>query len=203
MNEWRVRHEGSHSAAASNPAEIARGLRDGVWLPTDEVYGPHDKAWIALESHPQFEEIAFELEPEIEKPDDTHLDMNPLIDVCLVLLIFFILTVTYDSLRRAIEVPPEKSDEKGKAVQVKPEEIRDRTFKVAAYMDGDSPVVLIEGTKVLPGEIAKEMKSVIERTGRKEMYLDVNGEVPWGIFTQIIDAAKGNGVQEILRRSGK
>src|SRR5262245_16845734 len=119
MTTWRVRHEGSPTAAAAGSvAEIAQGLRDGVWLPTDEVRGPSDRDWVPLESHPQFEEIAYDLEPEIEKPDDTHLDMNPLIDVCLVLLIFFILTITYDTLRRSIEVPPEQSDEKGQTVVV-------------------------------------------------------------------------------------
>ena len=44
--------------------------------------------------------------PPGEAPDETRLDMNPLIDVALVLLIFFILTTTYESLRRAIDLPP-------------------------------------------------------------------------------------------------
>ena len=39
--------------------------------------------------------------------------MNPLIDVCLVLLIFFILTITYASLERAIDVPQLNPDQKG------------------------------------------------------------------------------------------
>lgn len=201
MAEWRIRHEGSLNAVtADNPAEIVQGLRDGIWLPTDEVRGPSDANWTAIESHPLFEEVAAELEPPVEKPDDTNLDMNPLIDVCLVLLIFFILTITYDTLRRSIEVPPEQAEEKGKAIKVDPSQIKERMFRVAAYMDGDKPVVIIEGTPVAIENISKEMKAVIDRTGRREMYLNVNGDVPWGILTSIIDAAKGNGVHEILRK---
>jgi biopolymer transport protein ExbD len=200
MSNWYVRHQGSPTALpVSGPAEVVEGLRDDRWLPTDEVRGPNDKGWVALESHPLFEEVAFDLEPEIEKPDDTHLDMNPLIDVCLVLLIFFILTITYDTLRRSIEVPPEQADEKG-AATVQKEELN-QMIKVVAYMDGDKPVILLEGTSVPPENVAKEMKAMIEKTGRKVMYMDVNGDVPWGLLTTIIDAAKGSGVHEILRRN--
>ena len=42
------------------------------------------------------------------------------------------------------------------------------------------------------------MKEVIDSTGRKEMVLDIDKDVPWGIETAILDAAKGNGVQNIL-----
>lgn len=201
MTGWRVRHEGSpHAAAASGPAEIVQGLRDGIWLPTDEVRGPNDADWVAIESHPLFEEAAFDLEPEIEKPDDTHLDMNPLIDVCLVLLIFFILTITYDTLRRSIEVPPEQSDKGVPTINIKDEK---GIFKVVAYMDGDSPVIVLEGTITKKEDLAREMKSLIERTGRKQMYMDVSGDVPTGDLFLIIDAAKGNGVHEILRKRAK
>ena len=42
------------------------------------------------------------------------------------------------------------------------------------------------------------MKNVIESTGRKEMVLDAEKDVPWGVITAILDAAKGNGVRNIL-----
>lgn len=202
MSVWHVRQEGSpHIIQVESPAEIAQGLRDGIWLPTDEVRGPEDPDWVRLESHPLFEEIAFDLEPTIIKPDDTHLDMNPLIDVCLVLLIFFILTLTYDSLRRAIEIPPEQAEQKGlPTVNLNEEK---GIFKLRAYMEGEEPIILLEGSRVQPEQLVPSMKTLIERTGRKQMYLDVNGDVPWGLLTQIIDAAKGNGVHEILRKNAK
>src|SRR5262245_24898701 len=97
---WQVRQEGSPEAInLPTEVDVLAGLRDGNFLPTDEVKGPTDADWQPIETHPQFAEAAQEVEPPpAESVDETHLDMNPLIDVCLVLLIFFILTITYASL---------------------------------------------------------------------------------------------------------
>ena len=40
---------------------VADGLRDEVWEPTDEVRGPADADWTALEAHPAFAELVEEL----------------------------------------------------------------------------------------------------------------------------------------------
>src|SRR5260370_30512233 len=98
---WKIRHEGSPKAVEDlTLPEVLEGLQDGLWEPTDEVMGPDDQAWIAIENHPQLEEVAADLElpPGPSHHDETHLDMTPLIDVCLVLLIFFILTTSYAML---------------------------------------------------------------------------------------------------------
>ncbi len=206
MSTWLVRQEGSPKAISlPTPAEVVTGLRDGNWQPTDEVRGPDDTNWQPIENHPLFAEIAAEIEPpKPEEPDDTHLDMNPLIDVCLVLLIFFILTITYASLERAIDIPEDNSDQKGPSATVNIKDIRDKIFIVSVKMDGDKPVVRIEKKEVPVEQIAGEMKQVIESSGRKEMVLDIESEVPWGIETAILDAAKGNGVRNIINnRRGK
>src|SRR5690349_2395888 len=105
MSAWYVRKEGSPEVLALPTAvEVLTGLRDGNFLPTDEVKGPTDATWRAIEVHPTFAEAAEYIDPPPpEVADDTHLDMNPLIDVCLVLLIFFILTITYASIERALD----------------------------------------------------------------------------------------------------
>src|SRR6266849_9861621 len=105
---WSVRHEGSPTVIEGLTVEqIADGLREGSWETTDEVRGPGEPEWRALENHPQFAEVAAELEPPIrgESEDETRLDMNPLIDVCLVLLIFFMLTTTYAALQKVLDMP--------------------------------------------------------------------------------------------------
>ncbi len=201
MSGWRVRAEGSPTATAvAGPAEVAEGLREGVWLPTDEVRGPADAAWVPLESHPLFEETAAELEPLPEVRDDTHLDMNPLIDVCLVLLIFFILTITYESLRRTVDVPPEQAEEKG-AVTVQFKDVKDQVILLSARMDGDKPVVKIQDVVVPVEELEKELKAVVARTGRTQLLIDVPGDVPWGVMTAVLDAAnaEGSGIKALTR----
>jgi biopolymer transport protein ExbD len=67
-------------------------------------------------------------------------------------------------------------------------------------MEGDRPVVKLEKETVEIEYLDQKMKELIDRTGRKEMLLDLDGNVPWGIETAILDAAKGNGVHNILLR---
>ncbi|MBP3956601.1 biopolymer transporter ExbD [Gemmata sp. G18] len=199
MSAWHVRKEGSPDVLALPTAgEVLTGLRDGNFLPTDEVRGPTDMVWHAIEVHPTFAEAAQDIDPPpSEEADDTHLDMNPLIDVCLVLLIFFILTITYASLERALDVPPDSAEDKG-IPQISKEELKDRVFKVIVKMDGERPVIKIEGKEVSQEQIFTEMQNVINATGRKEILLDIDKSVPWGVETAILDAAKGNKVHNII-----
>jgi biopolymer transport protein ExbD len=199
MATWYVRPEGTETPIAlASEVDVMTGLRDGIWKPTDDVKGPNDAIWTSIESHPSFEDAAEELEPLPPETDDTHLDMNPLIDVCLVLLIFFILTITVASLERAIEVP-ETSDE-GAARQQKLDykDVKDQVFRVTAKMDLENVVLIIEKEPVKLDDLEDKMKRIIEKSGRRMMLLDIDGNVPWGVQTAILDAAKGNGVNRIL-----
>src|SRR5216684_2698100 len=110
---WKVRHEGSpRSIEGLTVPEITQGLLDGLWEPTDEVMGPDDPDWVAIENHPKFSELALDLEPPPPKEhdDETRLDMTALIDVTMVLLIFFILTTGYAALQKMIEGPTSSSE---------------------------------------------------------------------------------------------
>jgi biopolymer transport protein ExbD len=198
MSTWQIRHEGSPAATEVTSAQrVLDGLRDGDWEPTDEVRGPTDPGWMAIEEHPQFAEAVAELEPPaVEKPDETRLDMNPLIDVSLVLLIFFILTATYTSLRRAIELPPEPS-EGATSTMVKKEDIQDRSFTVKIRMNEGTPVIKIDDRVVLLDELEKQIQDYVKKTGRKEMLADVGPDVPWGIEAKLYDAAKAAEIHQI------
>ena len=58
---WRLRHEGSPRELGDlSLPQIVEGLRDGAWVPTDEVKGPSDQSWQAIENHPALAEIAEE-----------------------------------------------------------------------------------------------------------------------------------------------
>jgi biopolymer transport protein ExbD len=195
---WLVRPEGTDTPIAlASSADVLAGLRDGIWRPTDDVKGPDDAGWTTIESHPAFHEAAEELEPLPPEHDDTHLDMNPLIDVCLVLLIFFILTITYASLERAIDVP-ESTPEGATTKPINVNDIKGQVFRVTAKMDGETPVILVEKEAVKLDDLADKIKHIIEKSGRHEMLLDIDGNVPWGVQTAILDAAKGNNVRRIL-----
>lgn len=203
MSAWQVREPDAPEALTlPTAAAVLEGLRDGNFAPTDEVKGPNDTDWRPIEAHPVFAEAAANIDPpQEEMKDETHLDMNPLIDVCLVLLIFFILTITYASLERALDVPEDTSEDKGNQ-RVEIDQIKDRVFIVKVKMDGEKPVVLmgIKGAmkEVQLARVHIEMRDLINDTGRKEMVLDIDNFVPWGVETAILDAAKGNKVHNII-----
>ncbi len=61
---WTLRHEGSPAVVEGLTTEqVALGLSEGSWETTDEVRGTSETLWLALENHPQFAELAAELEP--------------------------------------------------------------------------------------------------------------------------------------------
>lgn len=203
MSAWLVRQEGAtRTYALPSEAAVLTALRDGNFVPADEVKGPTDRDWQPLETHPAFAEAAFEIEPPpAETTDDTTLDMNPLIDVCLVLLIFFILTITYATLERALSVPEDNADDKA-SQKVDMKEIKDRVFIVSVKMDGEKPIIKmgVQGAlkDVAPDRVFAEMEALIGSTGRREMVLDIERDVPWGVETAILDAAKGNKIHDII-----
>src|SRR5436309_14881960 len=133
---WQIRHEGSpRSVGDLTLVQIAAGLRDGLWETTDEVMGPEDTTWIAIERHPQLAEVVAELEtpPPRRHDEGTHLDMNALIDVCLVLLIFFILTTTYvAAVQKVVPMPMVKSAEGKKVRVVTVDDVKKRMIRLQA-----------------------------------------------------------------------
>src|SRR3954469_14888133 len=141
MSTWKVRHEGSPKSTEGLTYEQAlQGLLDARWEPTDEVMGPSDSAWVSFENHPQFAEVAAEIEPPPppSHEDETRLDMNPLIDVCLVLLVFFILTTTYPSLQKIIEAANLTSEDAGGVKVIEdPKEVEQTMVRVGLLMRGE------------------------------------------------------------------
>src|SRR5262245_59285444 len=136
---WKIRHEGSpQSVDVGDVAQVLTGIEDGRWEPTDEVQGPGDASWVAIENHPQFAGAvaAFERRPPKVYDDETRLDMTALIDVTMVLLIFFILTATYSVMVKRLDMPPVSLDKVGKASPDK-DKIRETSVYVQVKRQGD------------------------------------------------------------------
>jgi biopolymer transport protein ExbD len=205
MSVWRVRHEGSPRAIELPSAQrVLEGIRDGEWEPSDEVRGPNDTRWIAIEDHPLFAETMAELDvTESHAEDETRLDMNPLIDVALVLLIFFIITTTYASLRRTIDLPPQPEDSQQKSAMTKMESIKDRVIRIKVRMENLAPVVRLEDRVIDIETIEQELSDTVGASSKTELYLDVSDDVPWGVEAKIHDAAKGAKITQIYWPKGK
>jgi biopolymer transport protein ExbD len=212
---WKIRHEGSPQARVLPLHDIVEGLRDGLWEPTDEVQGPGESAWVAIENHPKLAEVAEELEPPpVVHEDEARLDMNALIDVCLVLLIFMMMTTTYAvAVQKTVPLPTLKEEQKlKKVVVVRPDQVR-KMVRIDARLDGKGkPVILVENHRV---EVLKPddtldalklrdelLKYTHDNPRRDEVLLDAEG-VTWGLVVAVQDAARWADVRMIHYRAGK
>jgi biopolymer transport protein ExbD len=196
---WKVRHEGSPTALGDlTLAQVAQGLADGRWEPTDEVLGPQDTSWIAMESHPQLAEIAAELEPPPPRvyDDETRLDMNALIDVCLVLLIFFILTTSYAVLQKRLEAPGVSANRAGPAIVTR-EKVAQQMISVLVKMENGKPAIKVEEQVIEPDRLESELRKFVNSTQKTQLLLDADEDVPQHTVVEVVDAAKGAGIEKI------
>ena len=208
---WKIRHEGSpRHLEGLTFAQVAEGLRDGQWEPTDEVMGPQDTAWVVIEDHPQLAEIAADVEPPPRHhPDETHLDMNALIDVCLVLLIFFMLTTTYVvTVQKVVPLPTVAEQQKKGPKRVRTDQVKRQMVRVEATADKSGkltvrvenqtlPVVRADGKTLDETKFRKELERYTRGPERKtEMLLDAPS-VTWGTVIALQDAAKSAGVRVV------
>ena len=200
---WSVRHEGSPTVIGGLTIEqIAHGLSEGSWEPTDEVRGPDETEWRALENHPQFAELAAELEPppKVEGDDETRLDMNPLIDVCLVLLIFFMLTTTYAALQKYLDSPEMTAKSIEGPPKMTTKQLDEVAIKVVASLEGDKTVIKVEDKVVELSDLAKTLKTYVKKDAHKtSVWLDLKDNVPYGDYISIVDQAGDAGVGVLLQ----
>jgi len=199
MNTWKIRHEGSpRSIDNLTYPQVLEGLADGYWEATDEVMGPNDKTWVAIENHPQLAEPASELQPREPKTydDETRLDMTPLIDVTLVLLIFFILTTSYAMLQKRLDAPNASNKDLKEAVVTK-DQIDDQMIKVEIALENNAPVYRIENKVVSQDALITELSQAVQSAKRTEIGLMHDPEVNHGAVTAVINAASLAGVDRV------
>jgi biopolymer transport protein ExbD len=198
---WKVRHEGSPRVVENlTPGQIAQGLEEGLWEPTDEVQGPEDEGWTPIESHKVFADVAADLDltPE-KKPDEgTHLDMTSLIDVCIVLLIFFILTTGYAALQKLLEMGRLSFDEPNGVTYVTEEQVKNLMLQISVKMEDGKPVMRLENEVIDPADLPGKLASAVRTSHKVNLLVKHDDEVPWGMVVPINDAAKFAGIQDAV-----
>ena len=203
MNHYQLRRAGTEIVRNDLTREqVARMILDGGADVADEVQGNFDLDWTSIEVHPDFvaevEAIdALSVPDKIE--EETHLDMNPLIDVSLVLLIFFILTATYEEMRKELPSPPPSKDKMIKGIKpMTLEEVQKQAIGVV-ILSGEEPTYRVLDKAVAGGELRNALVAAMKKTGLNRLSLEVQPRVPWKAVTGFQDAATGIGVEEILR----
>jgi biopolymer transport protein ExbD len=198
---WSVRHAGSpRSVAGLTTEEIVMGLTEGRWETTDEVRGAEETLWRPIEEHPQFAEIAFDLEPPppAYHPDETRLDMNPLIDVALVLLIFFILTTTYETIRKVLDMPGATAKAANTIRQIDEKQVKETMILITARMESGQPRVEIEKQPVSEGDLTGFLSRHVRDSKKLIALIDASPDVEWNTVAAIMDAARGAGLTRTL-----
>jgi biopolymer transport protein ExbD len=196
---WRVRHQGSpQSIDGLTLDQVVEGLRDGQWEPTDEVVGPGETDWTAIEAHPQLAEVAADIEPPPppHHEDETRLDMNPLIDVALVLLVFFILTATYETVRKVMDAPSISQDKDKTALPRLSKSDLPRLIRIKAYKEKGETVVEVEGQRVEMSDLERVIAALI--TPQRNKVLLYEQGLEWGSWAAIQDIANTAGAVEVL-----
>ncbi len=196
---YNVRHEGSpRSIDGLMKAQVVEGLQDGLWEPTDEVMGAEDGQWTAIENHTDFAETALDLEPPPPKvhEDETRLDMNPLIDVALVLLIFFILTTSYAAMQKVMDMPGNTGRDTNQPIKMTKAQIDQLMVKVVARSEDGRKVIKVEDKEVAEPNLRSELAQFARSKGRTNLLIDAQG-VDFGTVVAIQDAAKGAGYEMI------
>ena len=197
MTTWKVRHEGSpHVRSGLSLTQVLENLEEGEWGPTDEVRGPDDADWKQFEDHPVFADaVAFEPLPAPEQ-DETHVDMTPLIDVTMVLLVFFILLFTYSVLEKRLDAPSAGGRD-GPAVITKAD-VQNQMIKVSANRENNKTVFRIEDKEVPRERLEAELAGYVRQTKHTTLLLDAAPDVPHGDTVYIEDKAKGAGLERVL-----
>ncbi len=197
---WKLRHQGSPRAVENlTLAQVVEGMRDGLWEPTDEVLGPGDARWTAIENHPTLAETAEEIEDLLHRPkheEETHVDMIPLIDVCMVLLVFFILTTSYQALEKILNMPQATSNQAAPRV-VTEAEVKEYMVNVVVRKGADGKSVYkVDDTPVPERELTAAISRFVSERRRTEVLIDAVG-VDWGSVVKVIDAAGGARVSKV------
>ncbi len=208
---WQVRHEGSPRPVTGLKLEdIVAGLRDGRWEPSDEVKGPRDTTWLPIEEHPQLAETVLDLEEPrtVGHRDETHLDLNALIDVTMVLLIFFIITTTQViAVQKVVPLPRVSFDEKRGTKVYAADTVKKYMVRLQVQgQPGQAPVVHLDGKEVDVvqsgsqaidvDKLSNQIRAARAGSSKTELILDAR-DVSWGTVTAIQDAARAAGIQKI------
>ena len=195
---WKVRPEGSPQVRENlSTVQVLMGLEEGEWGPTDEVRGPDDRDWVQFESHPVFADaVALEPLPSPED-DETHVDMTPLIDVVMVLLVFFILLFTYSVLEKRLEAPNASAAHAGPAIITR-DQVKDQMIQVTLRRDDGRTLYRVEDKEVPKEMLPAELRGYVRKDNRTTLLLDADPDVPHGDTVYVEDQASGAGMERVL-----
>jgi len=110
------------------------------------------------------------------------INVTPLIDILLVMLVIFIATVTLKQQAIESHLPPPRPAAEPPPDQIMIEVAADRRLSVNSQA-------------VTRPELETFLRGIYEQRGDKTLYVAGAGSLPYGAVIDVMDAAKGAGVQ--------
>ena len=110
MSRWDLRnHDSDSKSILLESIEIQDLIVSGLISINDEIRKEGETTWKTFLDYPEFDDT-FSVKSSIKHDEDENIDMNALIDVCLVLLVFFILLTSYAKLVQHLEAAKTNPD---------------------------------------------------------------------------------------------
>ena len=130
--------------------------------------------------------MAFRFHQDDDYGDMAEINVTPLVDVMLVLLIIFM--VTAPMLHQGIEVALPKA-----AADSLPQRTDD-PLVLSIRRDG---MVFVRDTPVHPTQLVDRLKSLLQGRGDQSVYLKGDRDVPYGKVMEILDLLHQGGIQRV------
>lgn len=196
MSLWDLKNHGTDSKSTLLEfIEIQDLIVSGLISIHDEIRKEGEIVWKTLQDYPEFDET-FSSKSTIKHEDDENIDMNALIDVCLVLLVFFILLTSYAKLVQHLEAAKTNPDSKIPSISTSQ---ADQKTKVVIKKEGEKTIFYINEQPVENENLTSALKASARKLKSKDLILYYSDDVPYQAVISIQDAARAADFQQILQ----
>ncbi len=196
MSRWDLRnHDSDSKSILLESIEIQDLIVSGLISINDEIRKEGETTWKTFLDYPEFDDT-FSVKSSIKHDEDENIDMNALIDVCLVLLVFFILLTSYAKLVQHLEAAKTNPDSKIPSITTTQ---ADQKTKVVIKTEAGKTLFYINEQVVESENLTTALKTSARKLKSKDLILFYSDDVPYQAVISIQDAARAADFQQILQ----